>query len=241
MQPQFSTDSLGQPLHKMVITGTGRAGTTFLVQLLTALDIDTGFRDIHDGVYENCHAGMETDIRDPSSPYIVKNPSLCDELAGIVASGTYVIDHVFIPIRDLEAAALSRVSVFCEARDTRKGWIRQLRTAFKHKKAVPGGLIGTDNPKEQLPILAEKLYRLIYAITLFDIPHTLLHFPRITQDSWYLYRKLAPIVADMDYPRFKRAFDDVVQPALVHNFTALSSSSPMTSAPSFQDAACMMS
>ena len=32
-----------QAIHKVIITGTGRAGTTFLMQLLTAIGLDTGF------------------------------------------------------------------------------------------------------------------------------------------------------------------------------------------------------
>lgn len=31
------------PKHHIIISGTGRAGTTFLVQLLTELELDTGF------------------------------------------------------------------------------------------------------------------------------------------------------------------------------------------------------
>ena len=222
MRIKFTGGPHPRKIHKMVIAGTGRAGTTFLVQLLTALGIETGFKDIHDGVYENCHAGMEKDIREPSSPYIVKSPSLCDTLAEVMASGNYVIDHLFIPIRDLEAAAMSRISVSSQAQGTQSKWRQRLIGKFKHKKAVPGGLIDTDNPQEQLPILAEKLYRLIYAVSLFDIPHTLLHFPKLTQDPRYLYQKLAPIVGDMDYPRFKNVFDYVVQPALVHDFPVFS-------------------
>ena len=224
MQIKFTGNSQVRPLHKMIITGTGRAGTTFLVQLLTALDVETGFRDIYENVYENCHAGMEKDIHDPSAPYLIKDPSLCDELAQIVESGICVIDHVFIPVRDLEAAAMSRISVSQQARKFQtkkfqKGHLRFLFTGARDKRAVPGGLIGTDNPEEQSHILTEKLYRLIYAISVFDIPHTFLHFPRIIQDPRYLHQKLAPIIGDMDYSRFKQAFDDVVRPELVHDFS----------------------
>ena len=49
------------PVHKLVITGTGRAGTTFLVQLLTELGLDTGYAPGggSEDYYEHCSAGME--------------------------------------------------------------------------------------------------------------------------------------------------------------------------------------
>jgi hypothetical protein len=48
--------------HHVIISGTGRAGTTCLVQVLTALGLDTGFADLTSAVHANCHAGMEWDI-----------------------------------------------------------------------------------------------------------------------------------------------------------------------------------
>jgi hypothetical protein len=104
MQLKLGNNSDSHKIHKVIITGTGRAGTTFLMQLLTALGLETGFRDIHEGVYESCNAGMERDLIDSSAPYIVKNPSLCDDLAQILQTGEYVIDRAFIPVRSLEAA-----------------------------------------------------------------------------------------------------------------------------------------
>ena len=60
--------------NHIIISGTGRVGTTFLVQLFTALGLDTGFSDLASDVFANCHAGMEWDIRHPDAPYIIKKP-----------------------------------------------------------------------------------------------------------------------------------------------------------------------
>jgi hypothetical protein len=54
--------------HHVIISGTGRAGTTFLVQLLTALSLDTGFKPGTTPVFAHCNAGMEQDIRKPNAP-----------------------------------------------------------------------------------------------------------------------------------------------------------------------------
>ncbi len=52
---------MAEPIHKVIITGTGRAGTTFLVQLLTELGLDTGYtrRTWSRDYFEHCDAGLE--------------------------------------------------------------------------------------------------------------------------------------------------------------------------------------
>src|SRR5689334_19108131 len=97
--------------HHLIISGTGRAGTTFLVQLFTALGLDTGFSDLQSAIYENCNAGMEKDIHLPDAPYIIKTPWLCDYLDEVLENNDRVIDHAIVPVRDLYAAAQSRRDV----------------------------------------------------------------------------------------------------------------------------------
>jgi len=74
----------------IVITGTGRAGTTFLVQLLTHLGLDTGFDVDTIDLSPIARASLETDIRDPNAPYIVKSPFLCDLAEEVVASSVRI-------------------------------------------------------------------------------------------------------------------------------------------------------
>ena len=64
----------------IVITGTGRAGTSFLVELLTNLGLDTGYRseELNKFKYSLGRAGFENDIRKENNPYIVKDPVFCD-------------------------------------------------------------------------------------------------------------------------------------------------------------------
>ena len=66
--------------HHLIISGTGRAGTTFLVQLLTELGLDTGFKDAFSEFHANCNAGMEWNLRREDAPYVVKSPELCEYL-----------------------------------------------------------------------------------------------------------------------------------------------------------------
>jgi hypothetical protein len=98
------------PRHHVVITGTGRAGTTFLVELLTCLGLDTGFSADSVGQKKDRHgrAGLEHDIRESNCPFLVKSPWFCDYAEEVICRDDILIEHIFIPIRDLNAAAESR-------------------------------------------------------------------------------------------------------------------------------------
>jgi hypothetical protein len=194
--------------HHLIISGTGRAGTTFLVQLLTELGLDTGFPKPWSGVLAACNAGMEYDLREPDAPYVVKSPWLCDYLGEVVAGGQVVIDHALVPVRDLYAAAQSR-------RDVAK---RSGPTAPPDQ--VAGGLWHTQDPDEQEGVLARQLYKLVYALARHDIPTTLLQFPTLVIEADYLYRRIGPVLAGIGYDAFQRAFRAVSRPHLVHDFRA---------------------
>lgn len=191
----------------VIISGTGRSGTTFLIQLLTFLGLDTGFKDITSHIFSNCNAGMETNIRNPHAPYIIKDPWLCDNLDEILMTGNILIEKAFIPVRDLYSAAQSRIEVTNRS------------DPEKYPKGIPGGLWHTDKPDEQEGILVRQLYNLIYSLAKHDIPVTFLYFPRIVQDSHYLYKKLEYLLKDMTFEIFNEAFRKVAQPELVHDFT----------------------
>ena len=93
--------------HHIIISGTGRAGTTFLVQLLTELGLDTGFPK-GQKIDQNSSAGLELDLRSARAPYIIKSPWLCDYLDEVLQGGELIIDCALIPMRDLYSAAESR-------------------------------------------------------------------------------------------------------------------------------------
>jgi hypothetical protein len=190
----------------LIISGTGRAGTTFLVQLMTELGMDTGFADTRSGVFSNCDAGMERDIRDPDCPYVVKSPRLCHDLEAVLRDRSVVVDHAIVPIRNLYAAAESRRNV-----TLRSG------TSFGSGE-VPGGLWLTSRPDQQESVLAVQFHQLMLTITAFEIPITMLQFPRLIKDPNYLWEKLAPLLDGIGPEHFAAAFRRVVRPELIHNF-----------------------
>jgi hypothetical protein len=194
------------PRPHIIISGTGRAGTTFLVQLFTALGLETGFTDPASGVLANCNAGLEWEIRDANAPYVVKSPLLCDSLDDLLESGDLIIDHAIIPVRDLYSAAESR-------RDVSR------RTDAVLFPGVPGGLWHTKVPECQEEVLVNELYKIIYTIAKRDIPMTLLFFPRLIHDPEYLYSRIGFMLNGIGYPRFLEMFKQTARPELVHDFS----------------------
>lgn len=188
--------------RKLIITGTGRAGTTFLVQLLTELGLETGFSPGTKpaSYHEHCHAGLEHDLRDPQAPYVVKNPNLCDTLGPILEEGGIVIDHAIVPMRRLEDAARSRIRVGGDGR-------------------TPGGLTGTRDESQQQRVLAERFHRLIHTLATHQVPATFLEFPRFAQDAAYTFAALRAVLpASVSWTDFAAAFARTSRPELIHRF-----------------------
>jgi len=191
-------DSNSKIRRHCVITGTGRAGTTFLVKLLTNLGLDTGFtpNDLITKTDPIAHAGLEHDIRRASSPYIIKNPAFCDISHEIFARDDIAIDHIFIPIRDLTAAADSRREVTQKNIDLNRPNFKSLGL---RENPFPGGLWHTEigAESEQEMILLKKIYNLLEGSARSHVPITLISYPLLANNPIYLYEKLKPILGDI--------------------------------------------
>jgi hypothetical protein len=194
--------SLSMAKHHLIISGTGRAGTTFLVQLLTELGLDTGFSPANTDVNSDSRAGMEWNIRTANAPYVVKSPTLNHDLETLLETREVVVDCAIIPIRELYAAAESRRVVQHNSRE----------------RDLPGGLVLTDKPQEQEAALAMEFHRLIHTLVRYDVPMIWLHFPRLVKDADYLYGKLQARLPNQNLETFVPAFRKVSRPELVHAF-----------------------
>jgi len=191
--------------HHIIISGTGRSGTTLLVQLLSHMGLPTGaFEGKLSGISPVSHAGLEYDIRKDDAPYIVKSPVMCAYLPKALAADV-VIDYAIVPIRSLTAAAESRRDVV-----RRHAWQGD-------PMALPGGLFGTREPRDQEAKLAELLYGLLHTLALHEIPVVLVEFPRLVRDPDYLFRCLRKAIP-IERGAFDEAFSAVVRPELVHDF-----------------------
>jgi len=193
--------------HHVLITGTGRAGTSFLIQLLTNLGLDTGFTP--DGLHLDpiANAGLEYDVRAAGAPYVVKNPWLCDYIEDVLTDSSIHIDHVIIPVRNFDAAAASRARV------------QEINTGCKDGGAgVAGGLWHTEKAADQAAVLRGRFTALIEALVKFDIDITFLWYPRLTEDADYLLSKLRHALPMPDDDTFHSIFQATVRRDWVHQF-----------------------
>ncbi|WP_439501963.1 hypothetical protein [Aminobacter ciceronei] len=190
---------------RIVITGTGRAGTTLLVQLLTHLGEDTGFTpDLSRGYFEKARAGLEWHISDhPNLPRVIKGPHFCDQIDEILSLGI-TIEHVIIPVRNFADAAASRRHVQHETIGSVNGW------------STPGGLWGTDRGADQEAVIRQKFTTLMESLVRNDIPATFIAFPRLTEEPDYLFGKLLYAFPHLNRDAFHKAFKAVVRPEIVH-------------------------
>ena len=194
--------------HHVIISGTGRSGTTFLMQLLTHMGLDTGYSDASSGFLPHCKAGMEREIEDENAPYIIKSPWLCTKLDDLIERGVIHVDLAIIPVRDLFSAAQSRRDVSAKT------------DPALFPGHVPGGVWLTDDGEKQESVLAAQFYQLMHALTKHRVPTTLLLFPRMVRDPEYLYEGLRGLLVDLPYEAFLPAFETVARPEWVHDFAA---------------------
>lgn len=204
----------------VVISGTGRAGTSFLVELLTHLGLDTGFRleDLAQRKSQTARAGLEHDIRQTDAPYVVKNPWFCDHAEEVVGRDDICIEHVFIPMRDLHAAAESRRHVTNTAVSAMTTFSRWRFKFFP--KGIAGGLWHTTQPDQQEDELLHQIYKLTLSLSKTAIPVTLLRYPLLANDAEYLYSKLRPILPEIDFADFQEVFSQIADQSLMHQFGA---------------------
>lgn len=192
---------------KIFISGTGRAGTTFLVQLLTQLGEDTGFSaGSGERYYPVARAGLEINYLKPDTPRIIKTPELCERLGDVLERGMR-IGHVIVPVRAFEDAAASR------------RFVQKETTGSEDGKPVKGGLWGTDIGSDQADVLRRKFCDLIAGLVMQDIPVTLLAFPRLARDPDYLFQKLLPIFPHWTAEAFHEAFRLTARPEMIHTFS----------------------
>ena len=133
----------------ILIGGTGRAGTTMLVQLFTILGFDTGFtvEQVTKDVNPVSRAGLEFRLNGDKLPHVIKSPWLSEDIQDALDQDRIRVESAIVPIRDLFSAAESRRRVYYEA--SRLG---------KDPWAFPGSLWKVDDPRDQEARLAIELW-----------------------------------------------------------------------------------
>jgi len=171
----------------VLITGTGRAGTSLLMQILTELGLDTGFKK---GVKLDAksNAGLERSIKDIDRwSYIVKNPEFCFEIPMILKEKE--IDHVFICVRDAWDTALSR------------------RENSRNNSL--GGYWYADTIQEQIDSNDLAVHQLIQSIAYHDLQNTIICFDKMVEDCDYLWLKLTPLLVSFIFNETTDTYDAI--------------------------------
>lgn len=186
--------------HHLLITGTGRAGTSFLVKYLAELGLDTLYNTQPKPHWDDAaKAGLENyPLIEPAEnlPYVVKAPWLADYMDQILAREDLAIDAVVIPVRNLVEAATSRTVVEMQRAYNLLPGLVNLERTWESWGVTPGGVVFSLNPLDQARILALVFHHLVEQLTNADIPVVFLAFPRMVEDPDYLFAKLKEYLPD---------------------------------------------
>lgn len=176
-------------MEKILITGTGRCGTTFLIELFTFLDFNTGYdkNNYKLSILSNCNSGMERNYKEKY--YILKNPNFMINMEYIINDPSIKIKYVIIPIRDLKKSAKSR-----------------LNHGFSN-----GGLWCAKNELSQIIFYKNILSNYICISTKYDINTIFIDFEKMINDKIYLYNKLKNILDEknINLENFSIIYDEV--------------------------------
>ena len=176
-------------MEKVLITGTGRCGTTFLIKLFSFLGFNTGYNQDNYKPYiiSNCNSGMERNYKD--NYYILKNPTFMSDIEKIIQDKSITIKNVIIPIRDLNISAKSRVKHGYDA----------------------GGLWCANDKLSQINFYKNILTNYIFISTKYDINTIFIDFDRMINDKTYLFYKLKIILDEKNIglDDFSLIYDEV--------------------------------
>ena len=115
---------------------------------------------------------------------ILKNPSFISDMNSILEKE--VIKLVIIPIRDLQASALSRM-----------------------KYHGCGGLWNAHDEESQILYYHRILSEYMCIMTKHDIPTLFLDFDKMITDKQYLFNKLNPLLEGITLDTFCQVYDEV--------------------------------
>uniref|UniRef100_A0A6C0ET43 Sulfotransferase domain-containing protein n=1 Tax=viral metagenome TaxID=1070528 RepID=A0A6C0ET43_9ZZZZ len=182
----------------IAISGTGRCGTTFLMIIFIFLKFNTGFtEDKFDlNISSNCNSGLENiDINTLTSNFhIVKHPQLIDTKDNIIKFiSNNDLEHMIIPIRNLEDAARSR---------------EKLGGVNGGDGSIAGGLWKANNYREQLDFYHKVMAQYLETMVIYDIPTIFIDFKKMINNPRYLYFKLIVIFDkyNISFKVFKEAY-----------------------------------
>lgn len=201
---------------KIIITGSGNCGTTFLIKLLCELGLDTGWTsEAVEGIIEKRpQASFEWPVRGERSllnlpqPYIIKHPHLCFDLRSRIKLWDWNVEHVYVLLREWEHVASHKHKQYFGRED--QSW--QYRESFLKE----GVLTETEFKDYHEMKAASAIGNLMIPLVEDNIPHTFIMFPRMITDPTYLFYRLSFVLGDMRYTDFLQGFNNIADIEKVH-------------------------
>jgi hypothetical protein len=188
------------PQKHLIIAGTGRTGTSFLVRYLTQLGLDTTLARKGEGAGWDieANAGLENMALGHGTedlPYVIKSPWIGEYVDQILREKRFTIDAFVVPVRDLVEAATSRSVLEHRAIHQNNPWMAdELDRSWETFGHTPGGVVYSLNPLDQARLLAVQFHQLVVKVSEAGIPLIFPAFPRIATDWERLHRCLEPIL-----------------------------------------------
>jgi hypothetical protein len=219
LQAQDARPTQSKRRH-LLIAGTGRAGTSFLVRFLAELGLETHISRFGEDPWDDAaQAGLE-DLPVAAGlenlPYIFKTPWAYQFIEQMLADSAIAFDAVIIPMRDLAEAAASRSIVQLQAIHGRAPWMTQMDNTWEDWGDTAGGAVFSLNPVDQSRLLAAGFHRLVNRLVQAEVPLIFVAFPRIVQDTDYLIGKLRPVIpASVTLEQARQSHRRVADAALV--------------------------
>lgn len=178
-----------------------------MLQLFTRLGFDTGWTPENETYVDEIRAGCEWHVefdvnkdtpvairgRIAAAPRVMKTPDWSVVLKWLFMHGLMDTEHVFVPLRDIDQAARSRLAVGLD-------WM------------VADESQGEDRERDQANIMALALGRTIEACFLYEVPCTLMRFPTIVTNWEYCYHKLRPVLDEVSEQEFLTAWRRLARP-----------------------------
>lgn len=173
----------------VVIAGTGRAGTSLLVRLMT----ECGFATPGKAWHGEARAGLEARVRAGGPLEVFKDPWFHEYFEELTPDIVQSIDPLIIPVRDRSHAVASRMvqdrGARLEASPRSHAW--RSRTA---SRGIPGGIVVRASKAEVSAALGEGLWDVLEFALRRDVPIRLVHFPRFVSDFDHLWSSLGDVL-----------------------------------------------
>ncbi len=199
----------------ILIGGTGRAGTTVLVQYFTQLGFDTGYtaEEARSRVNPISRGGLEHSLGRGNLAYVSKSPWYANNLGDWLDRGEISVRWMIVPIRELFAAA-----------ESRREMSRRAEEAGADPHSQPGGLSfgAKKNPKAQEQKLGVQIYKELHTLARHGVPTLLLPFPEFARDHDVLFDRLRPLLEEhgVTPEESRAAYDEVVDPGHITEYRA---------------------